>query len=123
MHDDHLKLRTRVTCSVTFEAAHHLPWHAGRCHRLHGHSYRMEVTVEGHLDANGVVIDFDEMSARLVEVVTERYDHRLLNDIIDNPTAERIAHEAWGAVAAAGLPVVALRLWETPDAFVEILGD
>ena len=83
----------------------------------------MEVTVEGPLDANGVVVDFDEMTALLDALVTERYDHQLLNDIIDNPTAERIAHAAWGAIAAAGLAVVALRLWETPNAFVEILGD
>ena len=57
-------MRTRVTRSFTFEAAHRLPWHGGRCRDLHGHGYRLEVTVEGPVDANGVVIDFDDVVIR-----------------------------------------------------------
>ena len=53
--------RTRVTCTFAFEAAHHLAWHPGRCRNLHGHSYRLDVSVEGPLDANGVVLDFDTL--------------------------------------------------------------
>ena len=53
--------RTRVTCTFTFEAAHRLAWHPGKCRNLHGHSYRLDVSVEGPLDANGVVLDFDTL--------------------------------------------------------------
>ena len=53
--------RTRVTCTFTFEAAHRLAWHPGKCRNLHGHSYRLDVTVAGPLDANGVVLDFDSL--------------------------------------------------------------
>jgi len=39
-------MRTLVTRSFTFEAAHQLPWHPGKCRDLHGHGYRLEVTPE-----------------------------------------------------------------------------
>ena len=87
-------MRTRVTRSFAFEAAHHLPWHPGRCQRLHGHHYRLEVTVEGPVDEHGVVMDFDDLRAVVEREVVGRYDHRLLNDLLDNPTAELVAQQA-----------------------------
>jgi 6-pyruvoyltetrahydropterin/6-carboxytetrahydropterin synthase len=114
-------MRTRVTRSFAFEAAHHLPWHPGKCKRLHGHNYRFEVTVEGPLDERGVVIDFYDLSAVVDAEVVSRYDHRLLNDFFDNPTAEVVAHDVWKRIEATGLQVVALRLWETPESSVELL--
>ncbi len=56
-------MHTRVTRSFSFEAAHQLPWHPGKCRRLHGHNYRLEVTVQGPVGENGVVMDFDDLSA------------------------------------------------------------
>lgn len=116
-------MRTRVTRAFGFEAAHELPWHQGKCKRLHGHSYRLEVTVEGPLDANGIVIDFDDVKTVVNREVVDRFDHRHLNDLLDNPTAERLAAEAWRLLHEAGLAVVRLRLWETPDSSVELLAD
>ena len=40
-------MRTAVTIATTFAAAHRLPEHGGKCQRLHGHTYGLEVTVEG----------------------------------------------------------------------------
>lgn len=114
-------MRSRVTRSFAFEAAHQLPWHSGKCRRLHGHNYRFEVTVERPLDENGVVLDFDELHEVVHREVVERYDHRYLNDLMDNPTAELIAAEVWKQLEAAGLDLVGLRLWETPDSSVELL--
>ena len=114
-------MRSRVTRSFAFEAAHQLPWHPGKCRRLHGHNYRFEVTVEGPLDENGVVLDFDELHEVVRREVVERYDHRYLNDLMENPTAELIAAEAWKQLEAAGLELAGLRLWETPDSSVELL--
>lgn len=112
--------RTSVTCSFTFEAAHRLPWHAGRCRNLHGHSYRLDVTVSGPLDANGVVIDFDVLSEVVRIEVIDVWDHQDLNLVIDNPTAELLAHRAWELLTGAGLVLTSLRLWETRDASVEL---
>lgn len=114
-------VRTRVTRSFTFEAAHRLPWHPGRCKDLHGHSYRLEVTVEGPVGPDGVVSDFADVKEVVKREVVDRYDHTDLNDLLDNPTAELIAHEAWKRLHAAGLPLARLRLWETAECSVEIV--
>jgi 6-pyruvoyltetrahydropterin/6-carboxytetrahydropterin synthase len=112
--------RTSVTCSFTFEAAHRLAWHTGKCRNLHGHSYRLEVTVAGPLDGNGVVVDFDLLNATVGREVIDRWDHRDLNEILDNPTAELLAHRAWELLTAAGVELAALRLWETADSSVTL---
>lgn len=113
-------MRTRITRAFTFEAAHQLPWHTGKCQHLHGHHYRLEVTVEGPLDEHGIVIDFDELGVIVGREVVDRYDHRFLNDLLENPTAELIAAEAWKLVEAAGVAVAGVKLWETPDSWVEL---
>ncbi|MDR0780849.1 MAG: 6-carboxytetrahydropterin synthase QueD [Pseudomonadales bacterium] len=83
----------------TFEAAHllpHLP--AGhKCGRLHGHSFRVQVHVQGPLDPHlGWVMDFADLK-RAVKPVIARLDHYYLNDIpgLDNPTSEVIARWLW----------------------------
>ena len=120
-------MRARVIRSFSFEAAHHLPWHPGKCRELHGHHYRFELTVEGPLDPDGVVMDFDVLAERVAEGVLARYDHRCLNDLLDNPTAELVAADIWKRLEAAGLPtgtrLTRLRLWETPDSSVELLAE
>lgn len=109
-----------VTRSFTFDAAHQLPWHPGVCARLHGHTYRLEVTATGPLSPTGIVIDFVDLKQAVQGAVLDDLDHRLLNELIDNPTAERVALDALDRLLAAGLPITRLRLWETPDCFVEI---
>jgi 6-pyruvoyltetrahydropterin/6-carboxytetrahydropterin synthase len=112
--------RTRVTCTFTFEAAHRLAWHPGRCRNLHGHSYRLDVAVEGPLDGNGVVLDFDTLQDVVRAEVIDAWDHRDLNEVLDNPTAELLAHRAWELLTSAGLDLAALRLWETTDSWVDL---
>ncbi len=122
--------RARITGAYSFEAAHQLPWHPGRCQRLHGHHYRFEVTLEGAIDGNGVVMDFEALDSLVRSEIIGRYDHELLNDSFPNPTAENIAAAIWQAVAdrlprpspgETPLQVVRVRLWETPDASVELV--
>lgn len=100
-------------CTFTFEAAHHLPWHPGKCRNPHGHSYRLEVEVTGDLDDNGVVLDFDHLRNVVEGQVIDAWDHQDLNEILDNPTAELLAHRAWDLLTDAGLPLSSLKLWET----------
>ncbi|MEA3077151.1 MAG: 6-pyruvoyltetrahydropterin/6-carboxytetrahydropterin synthase [Actinomycetota bacterium] len=114
-------MRTSVTRVFGFEAAHQLPWHEGKCRNLHGHSYRLEVTVEGLIDEHGIVVDFADVKKVVDQEIVDRYDHRYLNDLIDNPTAENLAHEIWKTVEAAGMDVSRIRLWETADSFVEVV--
>ena len=111
---------TRVSRSFSFEAAHQLEWHSGACKNLHGHSYKLEVTVAGALDANGIVIDFSDLSAVVGREVIDAYDHTYLNDFLPNPTAELIAADIWQRLTAAGLPVDKVVLWETENSKVEL---
>jgi 6-pyruvoyltetrahydropterin/6-carboxytetrahydropterin synthase len=114
--------RTSVTCTFRFEAAHRLPWHPGKCRQLHGHSYRLDVTVSGPLDHHGVVLDFDHLTEVVTREVIDRWDHRDLNEVLDNPTAELLAQRAWQLLTEAGLEPAALRLWETEQSWVDLTG-
>ena len=110
----------QIRKQFAFEAAHVLPHHTGKCSRLHGHSYRLDVTVEGPLldagPATGMVVDFDEL-ARIVRArVIDKLDHRHLNDTIVNPTSENIVVWIWDRLAAELPGLAELTLWETAGA-------
>lgn len=113
-------MRTSVTRCFAFEAAHQLPWHEGKCRNLHGHSYRLEVTVEGPIGPRGIVVDFGDVKSVVEREVVAHLDHRYLNDLFDNPTAELVAADIWKRIEAADLRVTRVRLWETADSFVEL---
>lgn len=83
-----------ITKTVGFCGAHMLPWHDGACQNLHGHLWRVMVTVsrrDGGLDENGIVYDLGKLGEILKELA-EAFDHSYLNDFFDNPTAETIAN-------------------------------
>ncbi len=119
-----------LTKSFRFEAAHQLPGHDGKCARLHGHSYKLEVTVRGPIrdqpgaSDDGMVLDFGDLAALVRAAVIERLDHYDLNTILPTrTTAENLAHWIWETLLAAGLPAALLyrvRLWETESGYVEI---
>jgi len=117
----------RIRKRFRFEASHVLPHHGGKCARLHGHSYRLDVTVRGELRENGsesgMVMDFAELEAIVTPEVIDRLDHRHLNDVVENPTCERIL--LWIAAALAPrLPGLdELVLWETASACAVLRAD
>jgi len=107
-----------------FEAAHRLPEHPGACRELHGHSYRLLVSIDRPVEPrSGMAIDFAELKRIVARDVVERVDHRYLNDLIDNPTAERIAEWIWGRLAP-GLPgLLEIELHETRNCSVVYRGE
>lgn len=70
---------TRVSKDFHWEMGHRLPFHTGGCRNIHGHSYRMQVTIEGYLDDNGMVIDYFDLK-EIVEPLVARIDHAFLCD-------------------------------------------
>ena len=102
-----------------FEAAHELPFHPGKCSRMHGHSYHLEVAVRGPIQtdgpARGMIVDFDEIKRIVRQEVVDPLDHQTLNDFIENPTAERIVLWIWGRLDPALAGLDELVLWETAN--------
>jgi len=104
----------RVKRVFDFEAAHRLPNHPGKCRELHGHSYRLVVTVDRPVDpVSGMAIDFAELKSVVMAEAVDRLDHKYVNDIIDNPTAEVMAAWIWDRLAAELPGLVEIELWET----------
>lgn len=97
-----------------FEAAHRLPKVAPdhKCFNMHGHSYEVELVFEGKIEEDGMVVDFADNEDLWVPL-HEALDHQVLNDRIDNPTAENIA--AWIADKWMGFGLVRVTVWETKD--------
>lgn len=100
------------------DSAHCLPEH-DTCSEMHGHTYTIEVEVEGVKGADGMVIDFVELK-RIVRDVLKEYDHKLLNDIIKVPTCENLAEDIRGKLEKQiDLPFT-LRVWEGKNKWVEV---
>jgi len=62
---------------------------------VHGHTYKLQVTLEGKVQSNGLLIDFVVLKRIVKRQVLEKLDHVLINDVIENPSAERIVMWMW----------------------------
>jgi 6-pyruvoyltetrahydropterin/6-carboxytetrahydropterin synthase len=111
-----------VSVEQTFAAGHALRDYKGKCENVHGHNYRVRVTIAGEqLDAAGLLVDFVDIK-RLMGGAIEYLDHRFINDLEPfdkiNPSAENIAKYFYDRLNA-GLKNVApvriseIRVWET----------
>lgn len=106
-----------IYADFTFEAAHRLPHlpPEHKCARLHGHSFRVRLSVAGPVDADaGWVADYADLFAAFAPV-HEALDHRYLNEVagLENPTSERLAQWIWARVKPALPGLVAVNLSET----------
>lgn len=120
--------RVTVTKEFTFDAAHHLYEYVGKCTSLHGHTYRLSVSVSALLDDTGLAIDFADVKRVTRECIVEPLDHRYLNAVLPamNTTAENMIVWMYEQLAPALIAVnptarlERLVLWETPTSSVEI---
>jgi 6-pyruvoyltetrahydropterin/6-carboxytetrahydropterin synthase len=104
----------------TFEAAHYLPHHDGKCRRLHGHSWIGWVEVNGaELQQSGaqsgMVVDFDCLSSSVKPMVENYLDHYCLNESLEleSPTSEAIAFWIFKHLKERGLSLSAVTIEET----------
>jgi len=113
-----------VSKEFTFDSAHFLTKYHGKCENLHGHTYRLRVTVSGPVQEDGMVLDFKELKGLVKERVIDRYDHQNLNDFFENPSAENIVLQIWKDLQDLPAGKLAeLVLWETADSFVTYRGE
>jgi 6-pyruvoyltetrahydropterin/6-carboxytetrahydropterin synthase len=109
----------RVAREFYFDAAHYLPEYKGKCERLHGHTYKLEVVVEGEPGKGGMVLDFNELKRVVSEKVIEKLDHADLNSMFPSPTAENIASWIFSELKKE-LSLSSVKLWEGDGKWVEV---
>jgi 6-pyruvoyltetrahydropterin/6-carboxytetrahydropterin synthase len=103
-----------------FSAAHNLREYKGKCERLHGHNWRVDLRLAGsRLNREGMLIDFVE-AKRILGEALEPFDHRYLNEVPPfdklNPSSENLARVIAESVAArlpAGVRVASVTAWES----------
>lgn len=100
----------------TFSAAHQLLGYQGPCENLHGHSFKVQIFIEGNrLKKEGYLIDFREIKTVLKEILAE-FDHHNLNEVSyfkeQNPTAENIAKVIYEKMGNK-FPIIKTTVWES----------
>lgn len=138
----------RITRHEEFEVAHILPGYTGACGNLHGHTYKIEVTIEGKQDPHnwGMVLDFNILKQMIKKVVP---DHRFIynskdtsdieKDILEvldkhnckyvgypfYTTAENMvsyfAEQLDNLLQETGLYVAEIKLWETTNSYAQYI--
>jgi 6-pyruvoyltetrahydropterin/6-carboxytetrahydropterin synthase len=112
-----------VSVDETFAAAHNLRNYKGKCENLHGHNYRVRVTLSGkELDSTGLLYDFVELK-RAIQGVIRSLDHVYLNEFSPfdalNPSAENIARYIYEQTAKQlpkapnGAGIASITVWES----------
>ena len=101
----------------SFSSAHHLPEYDGPCRHLHGHTWKAVFLIEGEIGPSGMVCDFKTVKKLLDDNLP---DHRLLNDVLPNPTAELLAQHLFKTIGEKlkqeNLKLKSLEIWESENA-------
>ena len=125
----------KVYCTkeFEFEAAHHLVNYEGDCARVHGHSYKLQVTVSGRIDlattqyaSDCMVIDFKKLKKIVEDTIIRTHDHADLNELYPNPTAEVMVVGMFFKIykkLPLDVHLESVKLWETSTSFAEYRGE
>lgn len=82
---------TLLSREFHFDSAHFIKDYTGKCENLHGHTYRLIVTISGEVGKSRMVLDFSILKSVVEENIIDVLDHKNLNDLFENPTTEIIA--------------------------------
>ncbi|WP_419843831.1 6-carboxytetrahydropterin synthase QueD [Actinobacillus pleuropneumoniae] len=135
----------KIAKEFSFDMAHMLDVHDGKCQNLHGHTYKLQVEVSGDLVAEGakrsMVMDYADLKSVVKHEILDPMDHAYIYDlnseresqvakllvdlnskvygIPSRTTAEEMAKYMFEKLEKVGLPVSLIRLWETPTSYCE----
>ena len=138
----------KITKIFTFDSSHMLDGHDGKCQNLHGHTYKLEITVSDGIirggPKDGMVMDFTDLKAIVKQHITDPFDHAFIYDggngresqiaallegwnmktlrLPCRTTAENMSIEMYDRLKNAGLNVHSVKLWETPTSRAEYEG-
>jgi 6-pyruvoyltetrahydropterin/6-carboxytetrahydropterin synthase len=113
----------QVSVDETFSSGHALRGYKGKCENVHGHNYKVRVTLEGpQLDSTGLLYDFTHLK-RVIREIVGGVDHKFLNDMapfdVINPSAENLAKYFYDETARQmnampdGARITSITIWET----------
>ena len=114
-----------ITKIFKFDSAHLLKNHSGKCKNLHGHSYSMEICLQGEINKEtGMIMDFGDLKKIVEKRIIEQVDHNFLNDIFDFvPTAENMAKHFFKILEKEfGQSLYSVSVWETSTCKAEHRG-
>lgn len=135
-----------VTKTFTFDSAHQLLGHEGKCANVHGHTYQLEVTIKGPVNNvpgasdEGFVMDFADLKQVVKTIIIDHFDHAFIakgdepvvevlkqtgSKVVElgfRTTAERLAAYIFNQLTEAGLPVHRIKLYETPTSWAVVEG-
>ncbi|MGX2951284.1 6-carboxytetrahydropterin synthase QueD [Ursidibacter sp. B-7004-1] len=135
----------KIAKEFSFDMAHMLDGHDGKCKNLHGHTYTLQVEICGELYVegakSGMVMDYSDLKLIVKKHILDKMDHAfiydstsekeckiasLLNELDSKTfaipmrtTAEQMAKYIFETLTAVGLPISLIRLWETPTSYCE----
>ena len=138
----------KITKIFTFDSSHMLDGHDGKCQNLHGHTYKLEITVSDGIvrggPKDGMVMDFTDLKAIVKKHIADPFDHAFIYNggngrecqiaallegwnmktlcLPCRTTAENMAVEMYDRLKNAGLNVCSVKLWETPTSCAEYEG-
>ncbi|MBF0785161.1 6-carboxytetrahydropterin synthase QueD [Muribacter muris] len=135
----------KIAKEFSFDMAHMLDGHDGKCQNLHGHTYTLQVEIRGGLHTEGakrgMVMDYSDLKSIVKTEILDKMDHAFIYDttsekeckvaqllaelnsktfgIPARTTAEQMAKHIFDTLSDVGLPVSLIRLWETPTSYCE----
>src|ERR1700730_13497957 len=113
----------QVSVEETFSSGHALRGYKGKCENVHGHNYRVQITLEGpQLDSIGLLVDFTHLK-QVIRYIVGGVDHKFLNDQapfdVINPSAENLAKYFYDEITRQlsavpeGAGITCITIWET----------
>ena len=114
-----------ISKEFVFDAAHKLPGETyGKCNNLHGHTYKLIVTVSGQITKDGWVMNFSTLKEIVKSLILDNVDHSYLNDFYKMPTAEIMARDFFTTlqphIADRNCTLHSIKLYETPTSCCEV---
>jgi 6-pyruvoyltetrahydropterin/6-carboxytetrahydropterin synthase len=109
-----------INKEFVFEAAHNLKNYKGKCSKLHGHRWKLIISIEGKINKEGMVMDFKKLKDYVEKRIISKLDHAYINDILENPTCENIV--LWIKDNLSNLKgLYKIKLYETETSSVELV--
>jgi 6-pyruvoyltetrahydropterin/6-carboxytetrahydropterin synthase len=116
-----------VSKEFKFDAAHNIVDYHGKCEKLHGHTYRLRITLRGEPGTDGMILDFADLKRIVKNRVVNILDHSYLNDILPQSTTENTAGWIWDQLEeklkGPNYSLYEIVLWETETSFVTLRGE